>query len=304
MPPAPHFTPVAALLLLVLALLWSGSFFLAEIALTALPPLTITLFRVALAMLVLLLVLRWQGLRLPRGVRVWRAYLVMGALNNALPFSLIFWGQTQIESGLAAILNATTAFFGAAVGGLLLPDEPLQARKIAGALLGLAGVAVIMGPDLLQGFDPRDLAQLAVLGAALSYAFAGVWGKTRLAAYPPQVNAAGMLIGATALMLPLVLLVEGPPSFALPLQVWAALLGLAIFATALAFMLYFAMLKRVGVANVMLVTLLVPPFAVTLGALFLDESLSGGAFAGFGLIGMGLLVTDGRWLRTVKRRDG
>jgi len=158
--------------LLLLSLLWGGSFFFAEIALTEIPPLTITFFRVSLAVPVLGLIVALRGLSLPRAGRIWGHYAVMGALNNAIPFSLIFWGQTQIESGLASILNGTTAVFGVVVAGLLLRDEPLTTPKALGAVFGLAGVAVILGLDLLAGFDPRDLAQMAVLGAALSYALA------------------------------------------------------------------------------------------------------------------------------------
>ena len=157
-----------------------------------------------------------------------------------------------------------------------------------------------MGPDLLHGLDPRNLAQLAVLAAALSYSFASVWGKVKLSDHPPQVNATGMLIGASVIMLPIALIGEGAPTFDLPLQVWGALLGLSFLCTALAFMLYFTVMKQAGAANLMLVTLLVPPFAVTLGAVFLDESLSRGIFAGFALIGLGLLVTDGRLLRMLR----
>lgn len=280
-----------------LAAVWGGSFFFAEIALQAVPPLTIALHRVAWALPVLFLVIRLRGIALPRSPRIWAAYLVMGALNNAIPFSLIFWGQTRIDSGLASILNGTTAVFGAVVAGLLLADEPLTPRKITGALFGLAGVAAIMGPGVLTGLDPTNLAQLAVLGAALSYALASVWGRAMLSGPSPEINALGMLTGSTVLMIPVVLLDDGPPQLALPAHVWAALLGLSTLSTALAYLLYFGILKRAGAANLMLVTLMIPPVAVTLGAAGLGERLSPGAFAGFGLIALGLIVTDGRLLR-------
>lgn len=299
---SPRITPSSALLLFVLSAIWGGSFFFAEIALTELPPMTITMWRVSLAVPVLLLVLHFQGQRLPREGRAWGAFLVMGALNNALPFTLIFWGQVQIESGLAAILNATTAFFGALVAGLLLADEPLHLRKLVGALLGLGGIAVIMGPELLDGLDLRNLAQLAVLGAALSYAFASVWGRVSLSGYSPTVNATGMLIGASLLMLPVALIFDGAPQLALSLEVWGALLSLAVLSSGVAFLLYFVVLQRVGAANITLVTLMAPPFAVTWGALFLDERLGGSAFAGFALIGLGLLVSEGRLLAALRRK--
>lgn len=291
---APRLTPLSAALLLTLAAVWGGSFFFAEIALEALPPLTIALHRVFWAAPALYLVLRWRGLSLPRSPRIWRAYLVMGALNNAIPFSLIFWGQQWLEGGLASILNGTTAVFGAAAAGLLLRDEPLTRNKSAGACLGLAGVAVIMGPEALSALDPRSLAQLAILGAALSYALAGVWGKTALGGQPPLVNAFGMVAGSTALMLPVVLLTEGVPQVPLPGPVWGALAGLSLLSTALAYLLYFAILRLAGAANLMLVTLLIPPFAIGLGSLFLGETLPATAFAGFAVIALGLMVSDGR----------
>lgn len=294
---SPAIDLTSGVLLAALALVWGGSFFFAEVALQELPPLTITLFRVALALPVLALVVRIKGIPIPRGGRVWGAYLGMGALNNAIPFSLIFWGQTQITSGLASILNGTTAMFGAVVAGLLLKDEPLTPNKLMGAGLGILGVAVVMGPAALTAFDPRSLAQLAILAAAFSYALASVWGKLFLAGQPPLMNALGMVTGSTVLMLPLVFYVEGVPRFDLSPGVWGALIGVAVLSTALAYLMYFEILRRAGSANLMLVTLLIPPVAVTLGGVFLQERLGTEAVIGFLIIGMGLAVTDGRLLR-------
>jgi drug/metabolite transporter (DMT)-like permease len=218
----------------------------------------------------------------------------MGALNNAIPFSLIFWGQTKIESGLASILNGTTAIFAAVVAALLLVDEPLTAKKIVGAALGVAGVAFIMGPSALTDFNPTNLAQLAILGATFSYAFAGVWGKTALAGQTPLMNALGMLVGSTVLMMPIVLVFDGPPNLELSASVWGALLGMAALSTALAYVLYFAILVRAGTANLLLVTLLIPPFAIGLGVLFLGEKMGPDAWIGFAIIVLGFAVTDGR----------
>lgn len=284
----------AAVMLLLLAAVWGGSFFFAEIALTEVPPLTITLFRVVLATPFLALVVYLKGLRIPVSPKVWGAYLVMGALNNAIPFSLIFWGQTQINSGLASILNATTAMFAAVVAGILLKDEPLTPKKIMGATLGIAGVAFIMGPSAVQEFNLSNLAQLAILGATLSYAFAGVWGRFALSDQSPLMNAFGMVISSTVLMIPVVYLIDGPPNLGLSPSVWASLLGLAILSTALAYVLYFAILARAGAANLLLVTLLIPPFAIGLGVLFLGERMNPSAWIGFGIIALGFAVTDGR----------
>ena len=286
--------------MLGLATVWGGSFFFAEIALREVPPLTIALHRVLWAVPVLLLVVRLKGVKIPTAPKAWLCYLGMGALNNAIPFSLIFWGQTNIGSGLASILNGTTAVFGAVVAGILLVDEPLTGRKIVGALFGVFGVAVIMGLDALTNFDPTNLGQLAVLGAALSYSFAGVWGKRFLSEYPPIMNAFGMLVGGTLLMLPVAFFVEGVPSFSLSVEVWASLLAVALMSTAVAYLLYFEILARAGSANLMLVTLLIPPIAVGLSYTFLGERLGSEAVYGFALIAIGLAITDGRLLTLFK----
>ena len=284
----------SAIMLLLLAAVWGGSFFFGEVALSEVPPLTITLHRVVWAVPILAVIVFLNGIAFPRSPSVWGAYLVMGALNNAIPFSLIFWGQTQIESGLASILNGTTAIFAAVVAGLLLVDEPLTAKKITGAAIGLAGVAYIMGPSALTNFNPSNLAQLAILGATLSYSFAGVWGKTALTGQPPLMNALGMLVGSTVLMMPIVLVFDGPPNLELSTNVWGALLGMAALSTAMAYVLYFAILVRVGTANLLLVTLLIPPFAIGLGSVFLGEKMGTDAWIGFAIIVLGFVVTDGR----------
>ena len=284
----------SAIMLLLLAAVWGGSFFFGEVALSEVPPLTITLHRVVWAVPILAVIVFLNGIAFPRSPSVWGAYLVMGALNNAIPFSLIFWGQTQIESGLASILNGTTAIFAAVVAGLLLVDEPLTAKKITGAAIGLAGVAYIMGPSALTNFNPSNLAQLAILGATLSYSFAGVWGKTALTGQPLLMNALGMLVGSTVLMMPIVLVFDGPPNLELSTDVWGALLGMAALSTAMAYVLYFAILVRVGTANLLLVTLLIPPFAIGLGSVFLGEKMGTDAWIGFAIIVLGFVVTDGR----------
>jgi drug/metabolite transporter (DMT)-like permease len=291
---APSINPASGLLLLCLGVVWGGSFFFAKIALTEVPPLTVALHRVFWAVPVLLMVVIWKGIDIPVSMKVWLSYFVMGALNNAIPFSLIFWGQTHIDSGLASILNSTTAFFGVIVAGIFLVDERLTIRKITGALFGVSGVAAIMGIEALTNFNLGNLAQLAILGAALFYAFAGVWGKRFLSEYPPIMNAFGMLVASTALMFPVVVLTEGIPVLALSKSVWASLMAVAILSTAIAYLLYFKILSLAGSANLMLVTLLIPPIGVGLGVAFLDETMGASAGAGFGLIAIGLLITDGR----------
>jgi len=294
---SPTISVTAWVMLFALAAVWGGSFFFVEVALREVKPLTIVLHRVFWAVPVLAVVLWWMGLRPPTDLKTWGAYGIMGAFNNAIPFMLIVWGQTQIEGGLASILNGTTAVFGAVVAGVLLVDERLTPRKLTGAILGLLGVAAIMGPSAASGFDLRNLGQLAILGAALSYSFGSVWGRIALSGQKPQVNAFGMLVASTLMMIPLALYSEGFPNLALSAGVWGSLLGLSLLATAMAYLLYFGILIRAGAANLTLVTLLIPPFAVTLGRMFLGERLGIEALIGFALIALGLAITDGRLIR-------
>jgi drug/metabolite transporter (DMT)-like permease len=271
------------------------------VALVELPPLTVVLGRVGLAALVLLVVIYGTGRRMPGGLRLWGAFLVMGAINNFVPFSLIFWGQTEIASGLAAILNATTPLFTVVLAHFLTRDEKMTAGRLVGVLAGLAGVGVMIGPAALEGLGLHLVAQMAVLGAALSYAFAGIYGR-RFKGVPPLVTAAGQLTATTLMMAPLALTLDRTWELPAPGAVtWAALAGLAVLSTALAYVIYFRILAAAGATNLLLVTLLVPVSAVLLGTLILGEQMGGGAYAGMALIAVGLLAIDGRVWRLAVR---
>jgi drug/metabolite transporter (DMT)-like permease len=288
-------------MLAALAIIWGGSFFFAEIALRELPPMTITLHRVFWALPILIFVIWAKGITPPKSLKIWGAYLTMGALNNALPFSLIFWGQTQITSGLASILNGATGVTGVIVAGLFLSDERLTPTKLIGVVVGFFGVALTVGIEALQNFDLRSLAQMAVLLAGLSYSIAGVWAKLRLSGQNPEMNALGMLLCSTVIMCPLALYIDGTPQFDLQISTWSALLALAVICTSLSYLLYFNILNRAGSGNLMLVTLLIPPFAITLGVLVLDESLAPISLVGFAFIALGLIIIDGRVIRLLQR---
>lgn len=288
-------------MLAALAIIWGGSFFFAEIALRELPPMTITLHRVFWALPILIFVIWAKGISPPKSLKVWGAYLTMGALNNALPFSLIFWGQTQITSGLASILNGATGVTGVIVAGLFLSDERLTPTKLIGVVVGFFGVALTVGIEALQNFDLRSLAQMAVLLAGLSYSIAGVWAKLRLSGQKPEMNALGMLLCSTVIMCPLALYIDGTPQFDLQISTWSALLALAVICTSLSYLLYFNILNRAGSGNLMLVTLLIPPFAITLGVLVLGESLAPISLVGFAFIALGLIIIDGRVIRLLQR---
>lgn len=285
-------------LLLALSLLWGGSFFFVGVAVRELPPLTIVALRVGIAALILNLVLSTMGSGLPRDARVWRAFFGMGLLNNAVPFSLFVWGQTQIASGVAAILNATTPLFTVLLAHAATQDERLTAPRLGGVLAGFCGVAVMIGPTALAGSRTGILPELACLVAAFVYACAGVYGR-RFArmGVPPLMTAAGQVTASTALLLLLALAADRPWTLAFPSSgTLAAILALAAFSTALGYVLYFRILATAGATNLLLVTFLIPVSAILLGALVLGERLEARHFGGMALIGLGLAAIDGRLL--------
>ena len=288
--------------LLSLSVLWGGSFFFAKVALAELQPLTVVFCRVAFAALALNVVLVIAGRPLFRRGTPWRSFAAMGALNNLVPFGLIFWGQTQIASGLASILNATTPLFSLLVVHYIARDERIGGLKFGALLLGLGGVAALMGARAITA-APDIAGQLACLGAALSYAFAGVYGRRfgRMGVAPLDA-AAGQVTASAMLILPIMLMVDRPwelpalPSF----STWCALAGLALLSTALAYVLYFRILAVAGPTNLLLVTFLIPVTAIGLGALFLGERLQPQQFAGMVLIGLALALLDGRLPRFLR----
>ncbi|MEM1048758.1 MAG: DMT family transporter [Pseudomonadota bacterium] len=295
--------PLEWAMLLVLSVLWGGSFFFVGVAVADLPTLTIVMLRVSLAALALWIIVLVLRCPVPRDPAVWRAFLGMGFLNNVVPFGLIVWGQQTIASGLASILNAATPLFTVVVAGLLLTDERMTPLKVAGVIVGMVGVAVMIGVDALAGVTSDVLAQLAVLGGALSYAFAGVYGRRfRAMGVDPIVTAAGQVTASTLLLLPAVLLVDEPWTLAMPSEAtWLSILALAVLSTAFAYILYFQILERAGATNLLLVTFLIPVSAILLGAAILGERLEPVHFAGMGLIGIGLAALDGRLFSAFRR---
>jgi drug/metabolite transporter (DMT)-like permease len=275
--------------LLSLSVLWGGSFFFAKVAVGELGPFTVVFARVSLAALALALVVPL------RRDAPWPTYFAMGFLNNALPFSLIFWGQTEIGSGLASILNATTPLFTLVVAHVLTPDEKIDRTKVAALLVGLFGVVVLIGPSAVIGSSTL-WGQAACLAAALSYAFAGIYGRRfRRMGIVPAEAAAGQLTASTVLILPIMLVIDRPWMVPPPsLTVWLALGALALLSTALAYVLYFRILAAAGATVLLLVTFLIPVPAILLGAMVLGERLEPRHYAGMALIGLGLAIIDGR----------
>lgn len=283
--------------LLLLALIWGGSFLSTRIVLDEIGPFTTVLHRCGWAMLALWIVVLTLRLPVPRDLRVWLSFLFMGVLNNVLPFFFLAWGQLHIESGLTAIFNSFTAVFGVVVAAAVFADEMLTKRKVAGVAFGVAGVAVAMGIDTLRHIDLRSLGQLSVLAATLCYALGGAFGRARLSHLPPLVASAGMLTGSTLVMIPLAWMTEGTPSLDLMPRTWIAIAYYSLIATAAAYLLYYSILSKAGSGNLMLVTLLLVPVAILLGHFVLGEVLMPRHLIGFGIIAFGLVVLDGRLVR-------
>ena len=282
--------------ILLLGVIWGGSFLAIKLALFEVGFVTSVAHRVFWAALILWGWVWIRGFEIPRDLRIWGAFFMMGLLNNVIPFSLMAWGQLYIETGLTSVFNAATAIFGALVAALILPDERLTARKAVGVMIGFAGVAFAIGLDSFQTFDLRSLAQVAVIGGTISYAFASVWARTKLSDLRPEVAAAGMLTGSSVIMVPAAFIIDGVPSFALSWQATLSIAYYVVFATAGAYLLYYRILATAGAANTMLVTLIIPPVSIILGAVVLKEALSPNVFVGLALLILGLVILDGRLL--------
>ncbi|GFZ89478.1 ABC transporter permease [Elstera cyanobacteriorum] len=294
---SPSSRPMSAhdwLILGILSLLWGGSFLFGRVAVAELPPFTIVLCRVGGGALILAVAVRAMGLSLPRDAGLWGSFFVIALLSNVIPFSLIVYGQKQVGAGLASILNATTPLFALIVTHFMTEDEKLTRLRLAGVVGGFLGVTIMLGPSAVDGLSGPLLAQAAILGAAFAYGWA-VWYGRRLRKLNPILAALGQLTAATLVMLPLTAVADQPWTLALPsLPTLGSLAGLAALSTALAYVLYFRLLARVGAGNSSLVTFLIPPSALLMGILFLGERLTLWQVAGMLGIGFGLALVDGR----------
>jgi drug/metabolite transporter (DMT)-like permease len=287
-------------LLGVLSVLWGGSFFFNGLALKELPPLTLVFLRVFLAALILLPLVRAYRIGLPNGLAGWKPFFAVAFFNNVVPFSLIVMGQTFIASGLASILNATTPLFTVIVMAVA-GEEKLFARRVGGVTVGLIGVIILRGGLSLEA-PGQAIGVLLCLAAAASYGVAALLARRRLANSPPLANAIFQLLASSAMMSVVAGIAEHPWTLPMPgALTWFAVIGLAALSTALAYIVFFQILRRSGATNVMLVTLLIPVTAILLGYLVLGESISRREIAGALVIGSALLLIDGRVLKIRQR---
>ena len=289
-----NMTPRTWLLMLLLGLIWGGTFFLSEILLLELSPFQIVFHRVSIAAIVMVLYITIKGIALPKDGKTWMALAVMGLLNNAIPFSAIVFGQQYITGGMASILNSTTAFFGVMLSGLFFKEEAITTPKVIGVIMGILGVIIIMGFDTLSSLSLTNIGQILIIVSSISYAFASIWGKFQVKNLGVEVTATGMLITSAVWMFILATMAEGLPFEALSMRSTLSILTFAILCTSVAYLLYFAILKQAGAANLTLVTIIIPPFALILDAVALGEMVSMQELIGFAIISMGLLIISGK----------
>ncbi len=293
----------AWLFLLFLSLIWGGSFYFIGEGVKSAPPLTLVFYRIFFAGLTLYLIFLWFRRRLPKKSDFWIKVAVMALLNNIIPFTLIAWGQQTISGGLASILNSNTAFAVVFLAAVFIPSEKLEIRRVAGTLIGICGVTIVTDLDVLKELTLTSLSQLAVLLASVSYALGSIWGQTQLSVYEPKDIACGTLLIGALISAPLVILTDGMPNLSVfDLKFILILLGLSIAGTALAYIVYFRILELAGAANLMLVTIIVPVFAILIDVILLEKWISMRIFFGFIVISLGLLLIDGRILRATLKK--
>lgn len=285
----------------VLGVIWGGSYIGARMTLEEFGVLSTVALRMLGASVMIWAYVWWRGLPVPRNPRVWGAFVISGIIGNALPYSLISWGQLTVPAGLAAILLCSATIFSMLIAAAMFADERLSPRRLCGAMLGLAGVTLALGPENLMHFNPGSVGQLACLAAALSYGLAANFARASFSGVAPQVITAGVLTMASLLMLPAAIAVDGLPTLDHSLKSWAVLAALALIATGLAYLLLFRLIVTAGASNASLNTLISAPTAMILGAVVLGEVLPARAYPGFLLIALGLLVIDGRAMRHFSR---
>ncbi len=293
------------LLIIILSVLWGGTFFFTKIAISEIPTFALTFARVLIAAAFLACVVQISGLSFPRGGKLWRQLFVMALFNNAVPFCLITWGQNYTTAGLASILIATTPLFGAVIAHLGTLDEKLTGSRIIGLAIGFSGVVVMIGPDLLHDIGTEVVAQLAILVSAVMYAGSIVYGR-RFRIHPPTAIACGQLIAASTLLFIPTMLIDRPWSLMMPSTgPLLAMFGLGLLSTGVGFMIFLRVLSHAGATNLMFVNFLNPVSAILLGGLFLDETLTQQQMLGMAAIAIGLAAIDGRparWLGGAFRR--
>ena len=297
-----HMGPREWAALVLLSVIWGASFFFYRVMVRELQPFTIVLGRLAIGAIALHVFLLFSGQTMRFGPRTWGRFALLGLINNVIPFALIAASETRIGAGVAALLIGAVPVLTAVFGHFLTHDERLTWNRAVGVLFGIAGVAVLIGKDALQGLANSDfVGELICLSATVIYALGGLYSR-RFAGIPPLKVATGQVTMGAVIALPLALVVDHPWTLPMPSPpVWASLVCIAVVGTSLAYILFFRIVAKSGAMNISLVTLLQPVSAGFLGWLFLGETFTANAVAGLGVIGLGLACIDGRLVKLVFR---
>ena len=289
-------------LILLLGFLWGSSFLFVELLLEALTPFSIVYLRVLIAsliFLVLLIIIR-PRFQLTKGVIL--SLFVMAILNNILPFLLIAIGQQSTTGSLASILNANTSLLTILMASILIPSEKLSINRLVGVVVGVLGVTIAVGVESLFDFYDGRSGKYLILAATVSYAFAGIWGRIKLSQVPPIISASGMLIMSTVVMTPFAFFYRSEEIMGLSLNIFVLATAFALLCSVAAYFIYFKILEGTGAGNLLLCTIIIPPSAIILNAIFLGEAISYSELFGLLLIVFGLLILDGRVLETILGR--
>jgi drug/metabolite transporter (DMT)-like permease len=280
-------TAVEFALLMLLATLWGASYTFIKLGVATIPPLTLIGARTLIAGVLLLVVMRWRGVKLPRDATNWRRFLFQACLNSVIPFSLIAWAERSLDAGLATILSSASPIFTFLLTFAIARHEPVTARKLFGVLAGLAGICLIVGIQALSGLGEQLAAQIAVVAATIAYAGAAIFSRG-FKGLDPMAPAAGSLLCGAAILMPIGVVVDRPWMLAPSASSMLALLGLAVFSTALAFVIYFRLIQTLGSVGTTAQAYLRVPIGVALSVLFLGEILTSTAWIGLGCVIVGV----------------
>jgi drug/metabolite transporter (DMT)-like permease len=282
----PNLTIELALLLL-LATLWGASYTFIKLGVATIPPITLIAARTLIAGLLLVFIMRWRGLTLPRDVATWRRFLFQACLNSVIPWTMLAWGESALDAGLATILNSTSPIFTFFLTLAITQHEALTARKLFGVIAGMAGICLIVGMQALNGLGEQLIAQIVTVLAAICYAGAAIFSRG-FKNLDPMAPAAGSLLSGAAILIPLSLVIDRPWTLAPSASSMLALSALAVFSTALAFVIYFRLIQTLGSVGTTAQAYLRVPIGVALGVLFLGETLSATAWIGLGCVVIGV----------------
>lgn len=280
-------TAIELALLLLLATLWGASYTFIKLGVATIPPLSLIAARTAIAAVLLLAIMRWRGIRLPRDAATWRRFLIQAFLNSVIPFTLIAYAEQSLDAGLATILSSTSPIFTFLLTALITQHEAVMPRKLFGVLAGIVGISLIVGVQALGGLGRELVAQLATVVATIAYAGAAIFSRG-FGKLDPMAPAAGSLISGAAILIPVSLIVDRPWTLAPSTTSLLALVALAVFSTAFAFVIYFRLIQTIGSVGTTAQAYLRVPIGVALGVIFLGESLTPTAWIGLACVVVGV----------------